>query len=102
MLAEIVAREAEIAALCRRCAVLRLDLFGSALRESFNPEGSDLDFLVEFLPLPPARYACAFFELKEGLETLFATPVDLVTAASLKNPYFLQRLTETRQGLYAA
>jgi hypothetical protein len=35
-----------IAALCRRCAVRRLDLFGSAATGRFDLERSDLDFLV--------------------------------------------------------
>ena len=33
--------------------VERLDLFGSAAREDFDPETSDLDFLVTFEPMPP-------------------------------------------------
>lgn len=39
-----------IAELCRRFGVRRLDLFGSAAMGRFDPQRSDLDFLVEFEP----------------------------------------------------
>jgi uncharacterized protein len=35
-------------ALCRRFHVRRLDVFGSAARGDFDPEHSDVDFIVEF------------------------------------------------------
>jgi uncharacterized protein len=50
---EIGLKREEIAELCRRHRVRRLALFGSAVGEGFDPERSDLDFLVEFKPLPP-------------------------------------------------
>lgn len=49
----------EVAALCRRAGARRLDAFGSAVRDDFDPATSDLDFLVEFDELPPASYAQA-------------------------------------------
>ena len=55
MHAEITNRYDEIAALCQRYGVQRLDLFGSAARGTdFDPGTSDVDFLVEFEqpPLP--------------------------------------------------
>lgn len=93
---------AQIATLCRRYRVKRLDLFGSALRDDFDPASSDLDLLVEFEDLPPAAYAEAYFGLLQELEQLFSRPVDLVTAPSLTNPYFKQRVDETKASLYAA
>lgn len=47
----------QLAKLCRQHGVRRLALFGSALGEDFDPERSDLDFLVEFQPLPPGEHA---------------------------------------------
>src|SRR5687767_985080 len=88
--------------LCRRTGAKRLDLFGSAARTDFDPERSDLDFLVEFEELPPAQYADAYFQLKDSLEALFGRPVDLVTTVSLENPYFRERVLAERQLLYAA
>ena len=91
----------EVAALCRRIGARRLDVFGSVVRADFNPATSDLDFLVELDDLPPADYAKAYFALKEGLETLFGMPVDLVTGASLSNPYFRDRIATERKSVYA-
>ena len=39
-----------IAAVCVRHGVVRLDAFGSALRDDFRPDESDVDLLVEFAP----------------------------------------------------
>ena len=38
----------ETARLCRRYGVRRLELFGSAATEKFDPARSDLDFILEF------------------------------------------------------
>ena len=51
--------------------------------------------------MPPAAYAKAYFALKEGLESLFGRPVDLVTGSSLANPYFRERILAERQSVYA-
>jgi predicted nucleotidyltransferase len=48
MIAEISAHRQELEDLCRRFHVRRLDLFGSATGNDFDPARSDLDFLVEF------------------------------------------------------
>jgi predicted nucleotidyltransferase len=53
---------------CRRYRVHSLSLFGSAVRDDFDPERSDYDFLVDFEPLPPGQYADAYFGLLESLE----------------------------------
>lgn len=91
----------ELRDLCRRYAVARLDLFGSATNDSFDPERSDLDFLVEFEDLPPVQYAEAYFSLKESLESLFGRRVDLLTEASLENPYLRARVYQEREQVYA-
>ncbi|MCS6802288.1 MAG: DUF86 domain-containing protein [Dehalococcoidia bacterium] len=67
-----------IAAVCRRYGIMRLSLFGSALREDFRPE-SDLDLLADFAPdAGLARFAAA-----EALSALFGRPVDLVDRQGL-------------------
>ena len=98
---DIQRHRALVAALCRRHGAQRLDLFGSATRDNFDAQHSDLDFLVEFEDLEPSQYAQAYFNLKEGLERLFERPVDLVTENNLGNPYFRQRVQSERQNIYA-
>jgi uncharacterized protein len=102
MIADIASHREELRDLCRRFHVRRLDVFGSAARGDFDPARSDIDFLVEFQPLQPGAYVDAYFGLKEGLEQLFGRPVDLVSAASIRNPYFRQGVERTKAPLYAA
>jgi predicted nucleotidyltransferase len=97
-----IEHHAEVESLCRRYRVRRLELFGSAATGRFQPGKSDLDFLVEFEPLPAGTYADTYFGLMEAFEELFGRPVDLVVAAAIRNPYFRQSVERTRQLLYAA
>lgn len=96
---DIEARRADIARLCARLGVRRLELFGSATRSA---TARDLDFLADLGERPPAEYAAAYFELREALEQLFAKPVDVVTPPGLANPFFRQRVDEEKTLLYAA
>ena len=89
--------------LCRRHGVRRLELFGSAAQSPQPPTPhSDLDFLVEFLPLPEGSRADAYFALREDLPALFGRPVDLVMTRAITNPYFLEAINRQRVELYAA
>jgi predicted nucleotidyltransferase len=92
-----------IRALCREYGVVRLDIFGSATREDFDSQRSDIDLLVEFAPgtdLGP--WMARFFELQERLEAVLGRKVDLVMAAGLRNPYLLRAIEQDRRVLYAA
>ena len=96
-------RVEEVAEICRRHGVERLDLFGSAAREGFDAEGSDLDFVVSFERRDPPALFDRYFGLKEDLEALFGRGVDLVMEGAIgKNPYFAESVAETRVPLYAA
>lgn len=89
--------------LCREFGVARLELFGSAARGDFDPERSDVDFLVEYAPetdLGP--WLKRFFELRERLEALLGRPVDLVMAGALRKPWVIEWVNEDRQLVYAA
>ena len=102
MIPDVAERAAELEQLCRAHHVRRLDLFGSAAAGRYQSERSDLDFLVDFHPLPFSDYADAYFGLLEALRQLFERPVDLVVRAAIKNPYFLQSVEQTRTCVYEA
>lgn len=102
MIGEITERSAAIEGLCRRFRVRRLELFGSAAAGRFNPQSSDLDFLVEFDALRTDEYADAYFGLLEELQNLFKRDVDLVVSASVQNPYLRESIERSRTLLYAA
>ena len=102
MIPELACHQVELERLCRLHHVQRLELFGSAAAGTHRLGESDLDFLVEFEPLPPGAYADTYFGLLEALEQLFGQPVDLVVASAIKNPYFRQSVEQTKALLYAA
>ncbi len=94
-------RRSEVAVLCRRHRARRLELFGSATRADFEPSRSDIDFLVAWPDdFPPGGYAASFFGLKQDLEALFDRPVDLLTDASIANPYLRKQVDLERMPLY--
>ena len=101
MLPRLTENQAAVEELCHRCKVRRLDLFGSAAKGQERPGESDLDFLVDFEPLPPGSYADAYFELLEGLQRIFGRPVDLVVASAIRNPYFRESVERTKALVYA-
>jgi len=94
-------REA-VAELCRRVGVTRLEVFGSAAGTGFDPERSDIDFLVEFDIVEPVAHARAYFALLSGLRDLFSREVDLVEIRAVNNPYFLESINRDRRQIYAA
>ena len=102
MIPAVEERLGKLQQLCDHYQVLRLDVFGSAATGNYREDESDLDFLVEFQTLPSGKYADAYFGLLEDMELLFGHPVDLVVDSAIKNPFFRQRVDETRTLLYAA
>lgn len=88
----------ELADFCRRNHIRRLALFGSALRDDFQPD-SDLDVLVEFEP--GARVGLRFFALERELSRLFGRRVDLNTPGFL-SPYFRDEVMAEAEDIYVA
>jgi predicted nucleotidyltransferase len=100
---EIIERHLpQIVELCRKHDVKRLELFGSAAREDFDPSRSDLDFFVEFLSYDSPTIADQWFGLQEDLEAVFHCKVDLTSLRAAKNPYFLEVANRDKVLLYAA
>jgi uncharacterized protein len=98
----IISQQIEaIGRLCRDHHVARLELFGSAAAGNFDAN-SDLDFLVDFMPLAPAERANSYFGLLAELQDLFGRDVDLVEATAVTNPYFKRSMDAHRTMLYAA
>ncbi|MFN0073281.1 MAG: nucleotidyltransferase family protein [Chloroflexota bacterium] len=101
MHSSIASKRQEIAVLCHRYHVRRLELFGSATGERFDPGRSDMDFAVEFESLDRESLSNAYFGLLDELEALLGVQVDLVTSRSIRNPFFKKRLDQTKIPLYA-
>jgi uncharacterized protein len=92
----------QIAQLCQRFRVRRLELFGSAARGDFDPATIDLDFFVEFEDLGWKGSFRRYMGLKLALEELLGRPVDLVEPHAVVNPYFLPVAQKHRSLVYAA
>ena len=103
MIALIEEHRLALEALCKRYAVARLELFGSAVDGTFDPQTSDLDFLVTFGP-PEAGMDAAdqYFGLLFDLEELFGRRIDLVCTKAMRNPYFIHSVNAGRRVFYAA
>ncbi len=101
-IAPVVAERAEeIREICRAHGVKRLDLFGSAATGEFDPERSDVDFLVTFHKGVRRGWMGEYFDLRQALEELLGRPVDLVSDHEFRNPYFRDAVEESRTPLYA-
>lgn len=88
-----------IQAICEEFGVARLELFGSAARDDFDPEKSDIDFIVEFID-HGAGISDRYFGLTHALEDLLGRLVDIGFARTLKNPYFIAEIEADRTVLY--
>lgn len=100
---ELVVHNLEkIAELCRKHGVKRLELFGSATREDFDPARSDVDFLVEFYPYEPDGFSDKYFVMIRQLRELLGRDVDLVEVGCVRNPYVLASIERTKVPIYDA
>lgn len=100
--ADIETRRSELDALCARYGVRRLRLFGSAACGGFDPERSDLDFLVDFSPVGGLNPFRQFMGFKLALQDLFGRSVDLVSARAVREGEFMRSLEGRSIELYAA
>ena len=87
---------------CKHFNVVRLDIFGSALREDFEPNRSDIDLPLDFGLMSPVDKPDAYFGLLNELRTILGTQVDLVMVGALKNRNIRDDINRTKQQLYAA
>jgi uncharacterized protein len=87
---------ARIAEFCERNRIVRMSIFGSAIRDDFRPE-SDVDLLVEFEP--GHAPGLDFFAMQEELSEIFGRRVDLNTPGWL-SPYFRTEVLAEARPLY--
>ena len=78
-----------------RFGVASLAIFGSVARDE-AVAGSDVDILVTYVQSPGMF---GFLELKEYLEDILQSPVDLVTKNALKKQFREQILQEALRAL---
>jgi len=95
--------QAQLSDFCNRWKVSELALFGSVLRDDFQPH-SDIDILITFAP-EAKRGAFVLTQMQEELERIFGRNVDLVSKRAIErsqNPIRRQNILESAQIIYAA
>lgn len=90
----------QIAEFCRRNHIVRLSLFGSVVRDDFQPD-SDIDVLAEFDP-QAGLSLLDFVHIRDALTDLLGRPVDLVEEGTIDNPFRLKSIARDQQVIYAA
>ena len=99
----ILQHQKEIAKICKRFGVRKLEVFGSAARgDDFDEANSDADFLVEFKPHGQLGPLEEFFGLREELAKVIGRRVDLVEPRAVRNPYILAQINQARETVFDA
>ena len=75
----------KIAEFCRARGIRRLSLFGSVLRDDFDPERSDVDVLAEFEPGALRGLGFRYFGYGDQLSEIVGRRVDFFSRLS---PHF--------------
>jgi predicted nucleotidyltransferase len=97
----ITAKQAEIVELCRTHHVRRFSVFGSAVRDDFDPATSDVDVRIEFEENVDSSVR-DYFAIHDKLTELFGRKVDVISSREIQNPYLRKIIENTQVTLYAA
>ena len=93
----------KLAAFCRKNGIVRLAVFGSALRDDFGPE-SDIDVLVDF-DRSRRPSLLDVVEIEGELSELLGRDVDMLTRASVersRNHIRRRSILESTEVVYEA
>jgi predicted nucleotidyltransferase len=93
----IVFDREKIARFCRERGIRKLSLFGSVLRDDFDPQRSDVDVLAEFAP--GIRPGLRFFGYGDELAEIIGHKVDFLTEAWLSK-YFRDEVLQEALPIY--
>lgn len=75
-------------------------LFGSVTTSNFSSQ-SDIDLLITFQEnIDPLERGDLWWSLYDTLRVHFDREIDLITESSLKNPYFIEEVNNTKQLIY--
>ncbi len=97
---EIEKNKKEFNTLCKSHKVKKLFAFGSGVTSQFDPVKSDFDFLVELDITDPIEKGETLLSLWDKFELFFNREIDLLTNASLRNPYLKREIESTKKLIY--
>ena len=87
----------KIEAFCSDKGIRRLSLFGSVVRDDFDPKASDVDVLAEFQPGALDGVGLDYFGYGDELSQIIGHKVDF---CSKLNKYILPRVTSEMLTIY--
>jgi predicted nucleotidyltransferase len=86
-----------IARFCQERGIRSLSLFGSVLRDDFDPGRSDIDVLAEFVPGALRGVGLRYFDFGAELGAILGQKVDF---CSQLHPAYRDRVTRNAVKLY--
>ena len=92
----------EIAELCTKYQVLRLEAFGSVVGADFDTASSDVDLIAVFASTREPGYADRYMDFAQALESLFGRKVDLLTPGAIRNQRFAESIKRQAVPIYDA
>lgn len=72
----------DLVSICKRFKIARLSLYGSVLRDDFDPTRSDVDVLIAFEP-DADKSLFVLVDIQDTLTALFGRQAHLCTVGSL-------------------
>lgn len=93
----IAADREAIARFCRERGIRSLAVFGSILRDDFDPERSDVDIVAEFAPGALRGVGLRYFAFADDLGAILGRKVDF---CSRLHPAFRDRVAQDMVKLY--
>ncbi len=97
---EIKKHSNEFKALCQNHQVKYVYAFGSSTTDKFDSAKSDIDLLVDVDTSDPIERGEKLISLWDTLETFFQRKVDMLTEASIRNPYLKKSIDSTKILIY--
>jgi predicted nucleotidyltransferase len=86
--------------LCETYHVRSIYAFGSSTKNSFDPNSSDIDLVVDIDEKDPIKRGNDLLGLWSKLEEFFLRKVDLLTPASIKNPVLKTEIDQSKVLIY--
>lgn len=93
----------DIARVCQKFGVSELAVFGSVLRDDFDPLRSDVDFLVRFIDNDAGDWGHKYMDMEEELGKLLGRKVDVVSWRGIeqsRNPYRKNHILKRARRVY--
>lgn len=93
----------EIQLLSEKYGVEKLEVFGSAMTDDFDPERSDVDFIVHYpVGYDYGPFGARLFDFEAELSRILDRPVQVVMTKALQNPLFRETAALTRMVIYGS